>query len=505
MTGSRSALASALALGALLAFAAATPAAGRAGDPNGAGLRLPARISLTISNDPSRELDLFWMGSCCAVKSLDSEPPETFGTVPPPKGTGRVFHVLEIARSRILLSIEDLDEPPSSGSPILVRADLNQNDDLADDPPIRCFRDHSCGPLRFEARYDGGTAPYAVTLRYFDLSGHSYLWYWRASALVGTVAGRRIAIVDDNSNGMYDDDDLVAFDADGDGRLDGSPEGRESWRLPSAIPWGDTFFQVAGVDPVANVLTLDRARTVDTVHHVVDEQSGSPVGGARITYQPGSVSAVTDARGETVVSKLGGRPDLVSVVASGYWDKVYGPNQQAGEVTETIRLAPGPCPADGVRWCGRESLRASSMTNSSLDLDSGVVGPRPGDAPGAWDLGWYAPRGGMELAAKQSARLAVLDADFDTLTREDLRDVSFDDTPLLASEACNEASIKGPTSPEGGLRRGTVLAVRTREGRLGKVRIERCGFDLELSWVLYEETEDGSGDAGSVPTRPPRR
>lgn len=47
-------------------------------------------------------------------------------------------------------------------------------------------------------------------------------------------------------------------------------------------------------------------------------------------------------------------------------------------------------------------------------------------------------------------------------------------------------------APDGRLRRGLVLGIRTAEGRLGKIRIGACGWDLELSWVLYDDAGNGT-------------
>lgn len=488
-------LTSALLCGAILLFGGLPPASAQAPEPEVPGLELPARIPLEISGEAGIDLGLYHMGSCCVVKSFTGEPPAILEKVPPAEGTNRLFHVLEIRQSKIALSFEDLEGEPSPGSPVLVRADLNQNFDLTDDASLRCRRDEACGPIRTEVQHAEGTAPYQVTLRYFNLGELDFLWYWRSAALVGTVAGRKIAVIDDDSNGTYDDPaDLVVLDLDGNGELDGGPEGRESMLRQAAIPWGDAFLSVTEVDPVAGFLTVERAREVKSSHSVIDARTGNRIPGAQVTSHPGPFSAISDSRGKAVLSSLGARPDFVTVAADGYWGKVYGPAQRAGESYEAIRLDPGPCRTEAMHWCGQETLEASSVTQCRLDLDSGVVGPRAGSAPGPWDLGWFAPAGGMLLATDGKAGLAVLDGtDFDTLAPEDLRRLSFDETEVRASEDCNEGPIKGSVAAEGRLRKGAVLGIRTQEGRLGKIRVESCGWELALSWILYEEG-DTAGD-----------
>lgn len=476
--------------GAMLALVAGTPASAQEPDEAAPALELPARVPLEVSSDALEGLDRYQLGSCCYVPSLTEEPPASLENVPPPEGKNRRFHVLELGQSKIILSFEDLEEEPSPGSRIRVRADLNQNLDLTDDPFLACRRDQLCGPIWTDVRHAQGTARYSLTLRYFGAGRGDVLWYWRSAALVGTVAGRKIVIIDDDSNGTYDDPaDLLVVDLDGDGELDGGPDGRESMLRHNPIPWGGIFLSVADIDPVASVLTLERAQEVESIHTVTDSQSGSPIAGARVTFHPGSFSAISDSRGKAVLRRPAARPDFVTVVANGYWGKVHGPGQQSGESGETILLDPGPCRGEGVRWCGRETLETSSLTSCRIDLDSGVVGPRAGSAPGPWDLGWFAPGRGMTLVAEGGAGLVVLDgADYDALGHQQLHRLSFDQTEVLASEDCNEGPIRGPVAAEGRLHRGTVLGVRTQEGRLGKIRLETCGWDLALSWVVYEGT-----------------
>jgi len=481
--------------------AATLPLVAQGTGPPAAELDLPARIPLELDFDETGRFSLSRIGPCCFQREFTEDPPKRARVVPAALGAHRVFTVLDLADSEIVMSFEDLDQGRQSGGRLLVRADLDQDGDLTDDPVHHCRRHSPCGPFEVVLHHGEGSASYALNIQFFatgdDSENRNMLWYWRGVALTGTFAGRAIAVIDDDTSGRYDDpEDVVVFDLDGDGRLDGGYDGRERLRRDESFRWAGETFVVTDVDPVARTMEVDRAPTVTRVHRVLDVQSAKPVAGARVTTYPGPHSSVTDATDRARVERPGGRLDFLTAVADGYWSAVYGPGQRAGEDSERILLERGPCRQPAVRWCGRESLGASSTTNSHVDLDSGVVGPRVGETPGPKDVGWYIPPGGFYLSAFDEAGLAVLGSvDFDGLTPADLRALTFDEERVYGGAGCGRRPAEGRDAPIGP---GTVLGVRTQEGRLGKIRIDECGYRLDLSWVIYDE---GAAEDAAQPER----
>lgn len=477
-----------------------------------AAVDLPARIPLELDADESDRLGLSRFGVCCFVNEFFEEPPDAAANVPPPVGSNRVFQEIELADSRIVLSFEDLEQDRSTGARVLVRADLDQDGDLGDDPVHHCLRWHLCGPFETEARHGGRSAPYAFTIRYFALGGDGIdvLWYWRAVALTGSFAGREIAVIDEDSNGRYDDpEDVVVFDVDGDGALEGGHEGRERRARHQPIPWAGEWLRVTDVDPVALSLRIERAPTETRKHKVVDFRSGEPLEGVRVTSYPGGFSAVTDRRGEVAVEWPEGPVHFVTAVADGYWSAVFGTDESA--VRKRILLEPtATCRGPGIHWCGRATLpffampkkkRHRTTNKNRIDLDSGFLGPRVGGPPGPEDLGWFVHSGEAYLEAFGEARFDHLGTSegmsFQGISPAGLRRFTLDRRRIDGGPECRSDATLDPGAR---ILPGALLGVRTQEGRLGKIRVERCRGKLELTWVIYSEGSDAAAEEDRAET-----
>lgn len=304
-------------------------------------------------------------------------------------------------------------------------------------------------------------------------------------------------MIDENSNGSYDDpEDVVVFDLDGDGALEGGHEGRERRARHQPFLWAGEWLRVTDVDPVARSLRIERARRVTRKHMVLNARSGKPLEGVRVTSYPGGLSAVTDRRGQVAIDWPKGPVHFVTAVADGYWSAVSGTGESAAR--KRILLEPAEtCRGPGIHWCGRETLPLFAMptkkrhgptVKNRIDLDSGVRGPRVGGPPGPEDLGWIVHSGAAYLEAFEEAGLSVLGTanfvDFEGISRADLRSLALDRRRVDGGPECRSEATGGPGAR---ITPGTVLGVRTREGRLGKIRIDDCGHRLDLSWVIYDE------------------
>jgi hypothetical protein len=89
----------------------------------------------------------------------------------------------------------------------------------------------------------------------------------------------------------------------------------------------------------------------------------------------------------------------------------------------------------------------------------------------------------MQVHFRNEARLAVLgEVDFDDVGPEDLAAASYDLKRVFGDSTCDRPVGDGD-GPR--VRAGQVLGVRTTEGNFAKVRIDSCGWFLEIRWIVY--------------------
>ncbi|MEM7354011.1 MAG: carboxypeptidase-like regulatory domain-containing protein, partial [Acidobacteriota bacterium] len=442
----------------------------------------PQRVVLERS--PVRRFGLSPQGRCCVLRDFTTEAPAVVAVAPPALGDRPHYTTMPFGDSELPIFIDDLGD-----GEYLARIDLDRDGDLAADPVERCRHRESCGPFEVATGSSSGFR-HGLMLRYFtfQMQGNQQpvLWATRADALAGEIVGQPIAVVDDDTDGRFDGaDDLVLIDLNGDGELSGSSE-----RLLHHSPLflGDRPLRITEAVP-GEALQLADADYGIFLGRTVDIQNGRAVAGARVRLRPGEAEATSDTNGYFALEVPAGRYDSVALSAAGFWGQVVQGEALAGHYaapdapTEPLRilLSPGPCPR-GARWCGQETLSASSVVNSHLDLETGLVGPRPGPHAGPLDLAWSAS-GGLKLQPMPGARLAHFGVvDFAAVSSQAVLDAATGEASYFAGPNCADAGKK--RVDDGVLRPGSILGAVTAEGNVARVRVEKCGFGLQLSWIV---------------------
>ena len=209
---------------------------------------------------------------------------------------------------------------------------------------------------------------------------------------------------------------------------------------------------------------------------------------AQLRFDPGAYTTMTDRKGRFLVNLPEGQYDFATILAPGFWNTVLQGTDISGHVAAAgspiemkILLEPGPCDSS-LHWCGRGALAASSMTRSNLDLDGGVFGPRVGPQPSEKDVGWYMPVEGINMVAFGEARIANFGVvELNAVSLAALKNATYTSRKIFGNSECRSDGRDG----ENVIGHGTVLGVITSEGRYSKVRINRCGHEIMLSWFVY--------------------
>ena len=147
--------------------------------------------------------------------------------------------------------------------------------------------------------------------------------------------------------------------------------------------------------------------------------------------------------------------------------KPKGPvvSQPTGPVIQKAPPIVSPAPRSDILSSGAATLKATYI----FDFDRGKAG-------GDGDL-FYNHRDEVIrfLRPQNGATIALLPrTDFPRLDADRLRALSYSDKPINASDnADNE------------LRRGVVVAIKTRSGHLAKMRVTSYGRDLAFEWVTF--------------------
>ena len=438
-----------------------------------------------------RTLSLSQQGSCCSGLRLNKRPPRGTIRTPAPIGERQMFSVIKLGHeSDVTLVLDDL-----SANEYLARVDTNRNRDLTDDQVHRCHY-QTCGPLLVDVKYRDGYATYEFMIRYFKMNDRPGLWYRRDTALTGTFHGRAIAVVDDNSNALYNDpEDVVVIDLNSDGVLSGGYEGAEQFSRHRPFVLDDKIFRIMDVSPTSMTMTITLASLGSFTGTVINVQTGRGIENARLKFDPGAYTATTDRKGKFLVNLPEGQYDFATISAPGFWNTILQGKDISGHIATAgspiemrILLEPGPCDSS-LHWCGRGSLWPSSVTQSSIDLDSGVFGPRIGPAPGEMDVGWYVPVGGINLVPVRKARIANFGiVKFDSISLDELEKATYSSEKIFGTGGCREGNSHDEENVIGN---GIVLGVITNEGRYSKVRIDQyrqisqCGYEISFSWFVY--------------------
>ena len=165
---------------------------------------------------------------------------------------------------------------------------------------------------------------------------------------------------------------------------------------------------------------------------------------------------------------------LVGVIATaviGNWDKIFPPQGK----TEPAVVKERP-PRNGpkerpVHSRGRLVVRGTWM----YDLDSGVEASA-GAAAGA-DFQW-------EQATDVKRYIAPLNgAVFFVVGIREFTSVTYTE---LEHFPYSSRKIDGSNLPSNQIPRGTIVAYKTNEGRLGKFIVDEYGYNLTISWVTLE-------------------
>ena len=108
----------------------------------------------------------------------------------------------------------------------------------------------------------------------------------------------------------------------------------------------------------------------------------------------------------------------------------------------------------------------------TFDFDAGVAGP-----PGGADVWWRQVDTVTRYLVPQSgAMLAHMGmADFDAVSLQ-----------TLATQSYTASPIGGSNKPANKLEPGTVIAIKTGAGRYAKMKVNRHGANLGISWVTYK-------------------
>jgi hypothetical protein len=144
------------------------------------------------------------------------------------------------------------------------------------------------------------------------------------------------------------------------------------------------------------------------------------------------------------------------------------------------RTAAAPSAASASSTTGKKTERPVFSSGELMvrgtwhcDLDAGA------ETAGAADFWWqeYTPVKRSLTPQNGAAFYVVGVRDFDSLKFAELEHFPFSAQPIDGSD------VKG----ENDIPKGTVVAYRTRQSRLGKLLIESYGRNLTIRWVTYEK------------------
>ena len=202
-----------------------------------------------------------------------------------------------------------------------VYLDRNQNGSLTEDPTFPCV---GTTTITTEVAYI--TGPKFYTFKFYGgFQDPPQFRYYRGGAWVGTIdlkGLRKIALLDDNANGQFNDfaTDYMVIDVNGDGSLDGSSGGEELYRLNQVFTIGGEDFKVTTVSADGNSVTIGSSDLGVLSGSVQSLSTAEGIPNANVVVQRGSVTIreiIADVNGNFALNVLEGDYDL-SISAWGY-------------------------------------------------------------------------------------------------------------------------------------------------------------------------------------------
>jgi thiol-disulfide isomerase/thioredoxin len=221
---------------------------------------------------------------CPEKVTLSAEKPEGVVSEPKYRSPRPLYGVLSLGtgpRVRIVLAV---DEVPGEAPRIFI--DRNNNGDLADDGGGDWTEmTHNVRRLKqavIEVPYDGHSIPYAFSFyRFTDKSG-DVIYYYRDSYREGelVLGGRpcKIALLDDNADGRFDDleEGVLLIDLNRDGVLEGKRDSAEFHALDKPFNLDGRVWEVVSVSPDGTRLTIRPSRAAVAARRYLNPGDPAP-------------------------------------------------------------------------------------------------------------------------------------------------------------------------------------------------------------------------------------
>ena len=172
-----------------------------------------------------------------------------------------------------------------------------------------------------------------------------------------------------------------------------------------------------------------------------------------------------------IIVALVGLAGVVATALISNWNSLFRESAPTQTITDSSSTKHAPKKTETpVRSSGQMVVRGSY--HYDLDIGSQVSGSDGSDF--WWDLETPVTR---YLTPENGAVFYVVGAtDFDAL-----RLVELEHLPYSAER------IEGSDAQDNILRKGTVVAYRTEQGRLGKFLVDVYGHNLTIQWTTYEK------------------
>jgi hypothetical protein len=276
---------------------------------------------------------------------LSDTPPAENWIEPPAAGVERLYGILTFADiTQVGVILDVLDDTESQ-----IFLGFDGDTDFSDNAPHKTVEGSIPENIEFQIEYaDGIRQKYAMAI-YYPVAfareiGATRLHYYRAYVRQGIVnlggEDYRLAIADDDNDGLYSD--LENTEIYIDGNHDRSIIDEERSLAGSSFGVEGTYYIVTDITPSGSRLTITPARFGHIVGRVVDAQTGTPIAGANITLSPNKVSSTSDADGYYDIYAPEGSYRQASVLAEGYAPQYMDLNENvpaARTLTVNVSLA----------------------------------------------------------------------------------------------------------------------------------------------------------------------